>query len=49
MGYSFGGPIVTSGLILSVDGADNNSYPDGVLLETMFLSSTRNATAQKTI
>jgi hypothetical protein len=27
MGYSFGGPIVTDGLIFAVDAADRNSYP----------------------
>ena len=27
MGYSFGGPIVTDGLVASYDAADKNSYP----------------------
>jgi len=27
MGYSFGGPIVTNGLVASYDAADKNSYP----------------------
>ena len=43
MGYSFGGPIVTSGLILSVDGADNNSYPDSGTTWTDLINS-RNGT-----